>query len=246
MTLIAVIVSQEEQRRRLGRILRTDGFDTLETDDGVEALGSTFRDRPDAALVDSTMLALDGVELVHVLRVACDIPIIALLPDLASSDVIRALDAGADDVVERQCSAIELFARIRAAIRRYQRRPVHLADVRQACTGNLVIDRDAHQATKCGQVVSLTRTEYRIVDSLAAHLDEIIPHRELLSTVWGEGCIDDTHYLRTYMGYLRCKLEDDPAMPRYLLNEWGIGYRLARIPVPAPEMEMSAGTPAAR
>ncbi|MFA7250200.1 MAG: response regulator transcription factor [Dehalococcoidia bacterium] len=231
MTTIAVIEGHDEHRHRLARILRADGMDVLEAENGLDALRSAFMRRPDAALVDLDTAGMEGVELVRILRAACDIPIIALIRESVSTDVVRALDAGADDVIEKQCPAIELLARVHAAVRRYQRRRSQTDTTRLAYTGNLVIDREAQIVTKRGQALSLTRTEYRLIDTLAAHLGEIVPHRQLLSTVWGEEYVDDTHYVRVYVGYLRNKIEDDPAVPRYVLTEWGVGYRLARVPI---------------
>jgi two-component system KDP operon response regulator KdpE len=102
-------------------------------------------------------------------------------------------------------------------------------------TGDLVIDREAKLVSKAGEQVSLTRTEYRLLDALAARVGQMAPHRFLLSTVWGDAFVDDTHYLRVYVGYLRQKLEDDPKHPQYLINEWGMGYRLAALPTRAEE-----------
>ena len=90
---------------------------------------------------------------------------------------------------------------------------------RHVASGAIVIDREAQTVTKHGEIVQLTRTEYRLLDALSARLGEVAPHRYLLSTVWGDAYVDDTHYLRVYIGYLRQKLEDNPSEPRYLLNE---------------------------
>jgi two-component system KDP operon response regulator KdpE len=121
---------------------------------------------------------------------------------------------------------------VRAAVRRY-RRPA--ADSRGdqptvVRTGSLVIDREAQLVTRQGQPVSLTRTEWLLLDALAARLGRVATHRYLLSTVWGEQYIDDTHYVRVYVGALRNKLEDNPAEPRVLATEWGVGYRLVVVP----------------
>jgi two-component system, OmpR family, KDP operon response regulator KdpE len=130
-----------------------------------------------------------------------------------------------------------VVARLRATIRRYNRELELQADDAVVRTGALVVDRQSQRVSKCGIAVPLTRTEYRLLDALAVRLAQVAPHRYLLSTVWGEEYVDDTHYLRVYVGYLRAKLEDDPARPRYLVNEWGTGYRLALLPIetdPAP------------
>jgi two-component system KDP operon response regulator KdpE len=244
MTVVAVIDPDEQTRRRLVRTLEAGELITIEASDGLEALRTTFASRPNAAVVDLQTTGIDGLELVRVMRAACDMPIIAVSPPAMAQLTVRALDAGADDVIERNCSATEILARVRAAIRRYQRRPAQDDVARQVATGALVIDREAQTVTKHGDIVQLTRTEYRLLDALSARLGEVAPHRYLLSTVWGDAYVDDTHYLRVYIGYLRQKLEDESGEPRYLLNEWGMGYRLARLPVEGADVT-SAEAPAA-
>jgi two-component system KDP operon response regulator KdpE len=128
----------------------------------------------------------------------------------------------------------EFVARVRAAVRRHQREVEAATDGRVLRTGALIIDCDAETVTKHGEPVRLTRTEYRLLAALATHIGRVAPHRYLLSTVWGEEYVGDSHYLRVYMSYLRNKLEDNPAQPRYVLNEWGTGYRLAAL---APAVE---------
>lgn len=231
MTLITVVEGNDDARKRLARILNTDGFEVVEARDGLEALRSAFERRPDAALIDLSSEGIDGFELTKILRAACDVPILAMSASSSSGDVVRALDAGADDVLSKDCVATEFLARLRSTIRRYQRRETDRSPVRQVATGALVIDREAQVVTKHGTVVPLTRTEYRLADALAACIGETAPHRYLLSTVWGDEFVDDTHYLRVYIGYLRQKLEDDPARPLYFTNDWGVGYRLARMPL---------------
>lgn len=231
MTLITLVESNEEARRRLTRVLHADGFDVVDVRGGLEALRSAFDQRPDAALVDLSAEDIDGFELIKILRAACDVPILAMTTNPSSGDIVRALDAGADDVLSKDCVATELLARLRAAIRRYERRETDRSPARQVATGALVIDRKSQTVTKYGELVPLTRTEYRLVDALAARMGETAPHRYLLSTVWGDQFVDDTHYLRVYVGYLRHKLEDNPAKPAYFINDWGVGYRLARLPI---------------
>ena len=213
------------------RLFRSDGLDLVEASDGIEALRAMFQRRPDAAIVGVNSPGIDGYELVRILRAACDVPIIALVPQSDAMTVVRALESGADDVIEEGCQANELVARMSAVIRRYQRRTVSGSTPRQVATGGLVIDMDTETVTRDGEPVHLTRTEYRLLEAMAAHPGETSPHRSLLSTVWGEACVDDTHYLRVYVGYLRQKLENDPSDPRYIVNEWGLGYRLARLPI---------------
>jgi two-component system KDP operon response regulator KdpE len=172
----------------------------------------------------------DGLELVRVLRAAANIPILVIAAHHSTELAVRALDTGADDCVDTQADRGEIVARLRAAIRRYARHVRSTENPTVVRTGTLVIDRGSQFVTKRGAAVQLTRTEYRLLDTLALRPGQIAPHRYLLSTVWGDASADDTHYLRVYIGYLRNKIEDEPARPRYLLNEWGTGYRLAMLP----------------
>jgi two-component system, OmpR family, KDP operon response regulator KdpE len=231
MTLVTLVEGNEEVSGRLTRILNGDGCEVVEARDGLGALRTAFERRPDAALVDLASDGIDGFELIKILRATCDIPILALSSSSSPGHVVRALDSGADDVLSQDCVASEFLARLRSTVRRYQRRETDRSPVREVATGALVIDRVAQTLTKHGTVIPLTRTEYRLIDALAACIGETAPHRYLLSTVWGDQFVDDTHYLRVYTGYLRHKIEDDPSKPVYLTNDWGVGYRLARLPI---------------
>ena len=231
MALIAVVDGNEATRQRTCRSLRSGDLEVLESSDGLEALRNAFSARPDAAIVDLNASGIDGYELIRVLRAACEIPIIASAEGATPEQVVRALDAGADDAVDKECSVTELIARVRAAIRRHEKRRIDADDAKEVRTGGLVIDRIAQTVTKHGEPLQLTRTEYRLLDALASRLGQVAPRRFLLGTVWGEEYVDDTHYLRVYVGYLRAKLEDDPSQPRYIINEWGTGYRLALLPI---------------
>ena len=245
MATIALVDGDEQSRLRMERLLRTDGFDVLTAEDGLQGLRIAFDARPEAAVVDLDAQHVGGLELIRILRAACDVPIVALLGDHHSEDVVRALEAGADDVVSKSTGATELLARLRAAVRRYERRatsPVN-ADRQMVRTGGIEIDRDAQTVRKFGTQVQLSRTEYRLMEALGARLGETAPHRYLLSTVWGDEYLNDTHYLRVYVGYLRAKFEDEPGRPQYILNDWGVGYRLARLPhAEAPAAALSVGT----
>lgn len=250
MTLVTIVERRGSTRQRLGRVLQTDGFDVVEVEDGPSALRATFQERPDAALIDLSGDGLQGgVELIRILRAACDVPIVGLAEEEDSAEVVRALDAGADDVVSKSCGAVELLARVRAAVRRYQRVDRGTGQLRRIETGAIEIDRDSRTVRKYGVPISLSNTEYRLLEALATQLGQTAPHRYLLTTVWGEQYLNDVQYLRVYIGYLRNKLEDDPRNPQYFMSEWGVGYRLARLPLvtvpartiaPQPEFALQA------
>ncbi len=244
MAVIAAAVSNDELRARLIRALNAAEYATTEALDGLEALRVAFEQQPDAMVIDVAIDEVDGLELVRMLRAASDIPIIAITPEGNPELSVQLLDLGADDVATYAAPSSEIVARVRATVRRAQRRtPSRPTDTVLVQTGDLVIDREAKIVTKFGAQVSLTRTEYRLLDALAARVGQMAPHRFLLSTVWGDAFVDDTHYLRVYIGYLRRKLEDDPKHPQYLINEWGMGYRLASLPTPSTEAAATPATP---
>lgn len=227
MTLVLVASSDQRLRDNLCALLRDEGTPTREAGNGLEALREVFQTQPDAILLDLAIHEVEGLELVRMLRAASDFAIIALLPVADQTRSIAALDMGADDVIRTTTPPTELLARLHASIRRSRRKsPEEREEATVVRTGELEIDRATQIVTKQGKRVSLSRTEYRLLDALASRVGQVAPHRFLLSTVWGNAYVDDVHYLRVYIGYLRSKLEDDPGHPRYLRSEWGVGYRL--------------------
>jgi two-component system, OmpR family, KDP operon response regulator KdpE len=242
VSLVAVVEPDDTVRMQIVRSLRDAGLAAVEARDGLSALRATFTTNPQAVLLNPRVPGMDGSELIRLLTAACDIPVIVMMPSASAQATVRLLDGGADDVIDRSASPVELIARVRAAIRRHERAATSATAATVVQTGALVIDRGARTVTKRGKTVSLSRTEYRLLDALASRIGQVAPHRFLLSTAWGDAYVDDVHYLRVYIGYLRKKLEDGPARPVYLLNEWGLGYRLSLLPVeaapgapPAPE-----------
>ena len=240
MSVVAVVDADAEVRRETVRALEEADFTAVAAEDGLAALRTVYSARPQAVLTDLHVPGLGGLELIRVLRAACDVPILVLASGATPKMTASALDTGADDVLDKPCSGPVLVARLRAAIRRYDRQVNDREPGPVVRTGALAIDRETRTVTRHGEPVRLTRTEYRLLEALASHVGQVAPHRLLLSVVWGDAYVDETHYLRVYMGYLRSKLEDDPCAPRYLLNEWGTGYRLAQLAIElAPEGEPS-------
>ena len=168
---------------------------------------------------------LDGVEVTRRLREWTAAPIVVLSARDQEQDKIQALDAGADDYLTKPFGTGELLARMRVALRHAARREDAQEPV--VVIGGLQVDLAARRAVVEGREIRLTRTEYRLLALLARHAGKVLTHRQLLKEVWGPGAVDQTHYLRVYMGQLRHKIEADPAQPRYLLTETGVGYRLA-------------------
>jgi two-component system KDP operon response regulator KdpE len=167
---------------------------------------------------------MEGMDVIHHLREWTRVPLIVLSARGQERDKVSALDAGADDYVSKPFTIGELLARVRVALR-------HTATTEDGAStfvvGALTIDFVRRRVTVAVRDVHLTPIEYRLLATLARHAGKVLTHRQLLQEVWGPGHVEAAHYLRVYMGQLRRKLEPDPARPRYLLTELGVGYRLA-------------------
>lgn len=175
-------------------------------------------------IVDLGLPDEDGVELIASLRPQLQSPILVLSARSQEAQKIAALDAGADDYLTKPFGTGELLARVRAMLRRASLAP---APARTLRIGQLVFDRESHALEVRGSPVHLTPLEFRLFERLARSPGKVVTHRQLLADVWGQDQVDQLHYLRIYMGHLRAKVEADPAQPRYLLTELGVGYRLA-------------------
>lgn len=238
MALVLVIDPEPDTCTQRARGLQPD-FQTIEAGDAFEAVRRMFERRPEAAVVSLATTGLSGRDLLNVIHAACDIPVLVVGSDRGGETAAEALDAGADDFVLRDTPLVELRARLRAAIRRHRSdQSGEQAEVVR--TGRITIDRQARMVYRDGEAVSLTPTEFRLIDALAAVAGEVASHAYLLSTVWGPEYVDDSQYLRAYIGMLRTKLEDRPRAPHYLRNEWGVGYRLALLPPEAPQTPAAA------
>ena len=231
MSEVIILDGDALTRADFARALQKTDFTPVECDNGLDALREIFARRPAAVVMALRVPQFDGLELIRVLRAASDLPILVTSASGAPNEAVRVLDTGADDYIEKPVSPSELAARVRAAVRRYRSLTAQAAAEEEVVrTGPLIIDRAAQVVTKRGVSVQLTRTEAMVLDVLASRVGRLVSHRQLLSTVWGEQYINDTHYVRVYIGALRTKLEDKPAAPRLLVNEWGTGYRLAALP----------------
>ena len=211
---------------------------------GAEALEMAGRYPPDLVILDLGLPDLDGVEVIQGLRGWTKAPIIVLSGRADSVDKVEALDAGADDYVTKPFGVEELLARVRAAVRR-TRTPEDLPRIR---LGQLVVDLAAKRVTRHAPVLAgggaaatedirLTPTEWHLLEVLLRNPGKLLSRNQLLTEVWGPGYADATGNLRLYMAQLRRKLEPDPARPRWLITEPGMGYRYQ----PSPETEPAAG-----
>jgi two-component system KDP operon response regulator KdpE len=222
---ILVIEDEPQIRRLLRNTLEAAGYRVIEAENGERGTLEAANHKPDLVMVDLGLPDLDGIEVVRRIRAWSALPILVLSARSAERDKIAALDAGADDYVTKPFSAGELMARVRAALRHASRlaQPggsglLHL--------GETEVDLERRQVRSAGRDVHLTPLEFRLLACLAQHAGMVLTHRHLLREVWGPSHIDQSHYLRIYMKQLRHKLEPDPARPRYLVTETGVGYRL--------------------
>jgi two-component system KDP operon response regulator KdpE len=221
MTRVLVVDDDPQLSRALRITLHAAGYDVATAADGRTALERTAEDHPDLVVLDLGLPDLDGTEVLAGLRPWFSGPVLVLSARADSQDKVGALDAGADDYVSKPFDMGELLARLRALLRRGSPEPEDPI-VR---TDHFTVDLPAKQVTVDGAVVRLTPTEWALLSELVRAPDRLVGQRQLLKTVWGPAYEKETHYLRVYMAQLRRKLEPDPAQPRYLHTESGMGYR---------------------
>lgn len=227
MSDVTVVLVEDETpiRRFLRAALAAEGYRLFEASTAADGLVEVATRQPDVVIVDLGLPDLDGLELIRRLREWTRVPVIVLSARGHEADKVAALDAGADDYVSKPFGPAELLARIRVARRHAARVPG--TEAAAFAVGTLHVDLAGRRVTVAGHAVHLTPIEYRLVTALVRHAGKVLTHRQLLTEVWGPSHADQAHYLRVYMGQLRRKLERDPARPRYLLTEPGVGYRLA-------------------
>lgn len=221
---LALVIEDDPQTRRvLKTSLGSLGWRVLEAASGGEGLALAKSRLPDVVILDLGLPDLDGVAVVRSLRKDSEVPIIILSARSQESDKIRALDTGADDYLSKPFSAGELDARLRALLRRAGKSS---ANRELFQVGDLTVDLTLRKVYLAGAEIRLSRIEYRLLAVLVRHAGLVVTHRQLLREIWGPSHVDDAHYVRVYLAQLRHKLEADPARPRYLLTEVGVGYRL--------------------
>jgi two-component system KDP operon response regulator KdpE len=220
---VLVVEDEPEIRRFVCLALQREGFEVFEADGVERGLIEAGTRRPEMLVLDLGLPDGDGVDLIRDLRGWSDIPVLVLSARAGERDKVEALDAGADDYLVKPFGAAELLARVRAHLRR--RAAGALLGAAAIEFGEVRIDPARRVVERAGENLHLTPIEYRLLTHLAAHPHCVLTHRQLLHTVWGPGHAEDTHYLRVYMAQLRKKVERDPAQPRHLVTETGIGYR---------------------
>ena len=225
-----VIIEDEPQIRRFVRTaLEAEGWQVHEAETAKKGLIEAGTRKPDLLVLDLGLPDGDGLDVIRDVRGWSGVPIIVLSARSDEADKIAALDAGADDYLTKPFGVGELLARVRANLRR----PRNAAGDGAAHEddpvfkfGEVVVDRTARIVRRAGQEVHLTPIEYRLLSVLMANAGRVLTHRQLLREVWGPSHVEQSHYLRIYMGHLRQKLEADPTQPQHLLTETAVGYRL--------------------
>lgn len=221
MTRVLVVDDEAPLRRALELNLRARGFDVELAGDGGEALRLAGRAPVDAVVLDLGLPDMDGLQVIEGLRGWSPVPIVVLSARSDTADTIAALEAGADDYVTKPFVVGELLARLAAVLRRVSAQPPAV----QVILGDVIVDLAAHAVTRGAEPVHLSPTEWRLLEVLLRHPGMLVTHGELLRAVWGPAYETEAHYLRRYLAKLRAKLEVDPARPRHLLTEAGMGHR---------------------
>ncbi|HST87140.1 MAG TPA: response regulator transcription factor [Ktedonobacterales bacterium] len=215
--------------------LEVEGYRVVEAANGYEALDRLKQDLPDLVILDVMMPELDGFETLRRIRAVSNVPVIMLTVRNEESDRIRGLEIGADDYISKSpFSPRELLTRVKALLRRtFTPSPARKTTI--VVDKDLTIDFSKREVWVRGEKVTLRPTEYRLLYHLVNNAGRLMTHETLLSRVWGHEYRDESHYLRLYITYLRQKLERDPAHPKYILTERGVGYRFRELEPPATD-----------
>jgi two-component system, OmpR family, KDP operon response regulator KdpE len=220
-----LVVDDEARMRRFVRMnLELEGYEVNEADNGLEALQKVREELPDLVVLDVMMPSVDGFEALERIREFSSVPVVMLTVKGDEPDLIRGLDLGADDYMTKPFSPRELSSRIRAVLRRVETTTVQ-SEEPLLIDDDLQIDFPRREVIVRGERIKLRPTEYRLLLHLVENAGWIVQHETLLSKVWGPEYRDDSQLLRLYVTYLRKKIESDPANPRYILTERGVGYR---------------------
>ncbi|MEO8151925.1 MAG: response regulator [Rhizobacter sp.] len=220
-----VVDDDREVRGLIASVLTVEGFEVVTAVSVSEARALLANAAPDVVILDLGLPDADGAVLLSELRERHRVPVVIVSARQDEAGKIALLDAGADDYVVKPFSVPELLARVRVALR-HRGVSVAPAQTRYAVDG-LEVDIECHRVVLHGAALHLTPTEFRLFARLVRTAGRVVTHRQLLADVWGPEFTEHTHYLRIYMGTLRGKIESDPAEPRFLLTEPGVGYRLA-------------------
>jgi two-component system KDP operon response regulator KdpE len=222
--LVLLVEDEPPMRRFLRAALTSNGFRLVEAATASEGLGLALSHNPEIVLLDLGLPDRDGITVTRDLREWSRIPIIVLSARGREEDKVEALDAGADDYLTKPFGVNELLARIRVALR-HTREAGNASDTPVIEAGRLRIDLARREVLVDGDEIRLTPTEYRMLTLLAQHAGKVLTHRQILRDVWGPSYGEQRHYVRVHMAQLRRKIEEDPARPKLIVTEPGVGYR---------------------
>jgi two-component system KDP operon response regulator KdpE len=222
---VLIIEDDPQIQRFLIAALESHDYEPVSADNGADGLRLATTRQPDLVIVDLGLPDMSGLDVIKRLREWFGKPIIVLSARSRESDKVDALDIGADDYLTKPFGVAELLARMRVAMRHR----VGGESQPRVEFGKLVVDLSARRVTRSEQEIHLTPIEYKLLAALIQHRGKVLTHRQLLREVWGAAHVESPQYLRIYMRSLRQKIEDDPARPRHLLTEIGVGYRLADV-----------------
>lgn len=222
---LILVVDDEERMVRFIRLnLEHDGFKVIEAFNGTKAINQVRSNLPDLVLLDIMMPDMDGFEVLRIIRETSNVPVIMLTAKGEEDDRVRGLELGADDYVTKPFSPRELVSRVRAVLRRTETTGVSTHGLIEV-DERLKLDFERREIWVDGELVKLRPTEYRLLYHLVQNAGWVVTHDQILAKVWGYEYRDEPHYVRLYINYLRKKLEEDPANPKYILTERGVGYR---------------------
>jgi len=219
-----LIIDDEQQIRRLLKItLESNNYTVVEAVNGDEGRRRATTERPDALILDLGLPDIDGMAVLSSIREWSAMPVLILSVRNNEEDIVRCLDAGADDYLTKPFRTGELLARLRSVLRHKQPHPEEPV----VTVGNVAVDFGSRVVKKDGEQVKLTQTEFSLLTLFLRFAGRVLTHKFILEQVWGPSFAEETQYTRVYVGQLRKKLETDPSHPRLFLTESGIGYRLA-------------------
>jgi two-component system KDP operon response regulator KdpE len=219
-----LVIDDEAQIRKFLRIsLSSQGYKVLEAGNGAEGLAQAALARPDLLVLDLGLPDMDGKAVLSELREWSQVPVLVLSVRASEGEKVLALDGGANDYVTKPFAIQEFLARVRVLLRQAGSGEQKAA----VQSGPLRLDFAYRRVTLSDAEVALTRKEYAVLAMLARHLGRVVTQQQLLRDIWGPSHVEDSHYLRVVVGHLRQKLGDDPAAPRFIVTEAGVGYRLA-------------------
>ncbi len=222
-----LVIDDEAQIRKFLRIsLTAQGYKVLEGANGTEGLAQAALGKPDLVVLDLGLPDMDGQQVLRELREWSTVPVLVLSVRASEGEKVLALDGGANDYVTKPFGIQEFLARVRVLLRQAGAGEQQEAVV---SSGPLSLDFAYRRVSLEGVEVALTRKEYAVLAMLARHLGRVVTQQQLLKDIWGPTHVEDSHYLRVVVGHLRQKLGDDPAAPRFILTEAGVGYRLREL-----------------